>query len=154
MSSTTSRRPGILLRTPAKEFALLLHRTIAGGFLLPHGLAESLGWFGGPGLTGFAEELQHWGLPSAAPIPFGLAALQIILGSLLVLGAGTRTSALLATLLLLVFAIVHAPEGWFHGLEYPLFWCAMLLVAAISGPGRFSIDGWLHFKEGSMGRKC
>ena len=44
---------------------LLVLRLAAGGFLLPHGLGKLLGWFGGPGIAGFAAELQHFGLPSA-----------------------------------------------------------------------------------------
>jgi putative oxidoreductase len=146
VSSTPSPLTASRPRALGEDLGLVLHRAVTGGFLLPHGLAESLGWFGGPGLTGFAAQLQRWGLPADAPIPFALAALQIILGVLLVLGAGTRISALLATLLLLVIAMVHAQEGWFQGLEYPVFWCAMLLVVALSGGGRFSVDGWLWVK--------
>lgn len=129
------------------DLGLLMLRTVVGGFFLPHALAESLGWLGGPGLTGFAAELQHWGLPSAAPIPFFLAAVQIILGTLLVLGAITRISSLIAALLLLVNAVVHAPQGWLHGVEHPTFWCGMLLAVAILGPGRLSVDAWLGGKD-------
>jgi putative oxidoreductase len=126
---------------------LLIQRTAAGGFLLPHGFAQALGWFGGAGLTGFAAQLRHLGLPSSAPIPFVFAALQIVLGTLLLLGAGTRLTALLAALLVGVIALALLPTGWFschHGLEYPMFWCASLVALALTGGGQLSFDAWLR----------
>lgn len=128
---------------PLVDAALLLQRAVAGGFLLPHGLAKLLGWFGGPGITGFAAELQTFGFPSSAPIPFLLAALQTLLGVLVLLGAWTRLSAVLAVLFIAVTVLVAVPNGWFwnhHGIEYPLFWTAILLSLVLTGGGRWSLD--------------
>ena len=82
------------------SFALLLLRLTAGGLLLPHGLGKLLGWFGGPGLDGFAAELLQFGFPSAAPLPLLLALVQSGVGLLLVLGAFTRTAAALGAVFL------------------------------------------------------
>lgn len=125
------------------DIGVLLQRVVAGGFLVPHGLAKLFGWFGGPGITGFAAELQGFGLPSSAPIPFVLALLQALLGTLVVIGAWTRISAALALLFVLVAAAVTLPSGWFwnhHGGEYPLFWSAILLSLVLTGGGRLSLD--------------
>ena len=51
-----------------------------------------LGWFGGPGIAGFTTELQHFGLPSAPPLPLLLAALQTVLGLMVAVGGFTRVA--------------------------------------------------------------
>jgi putative oxidoreductase len=138
-------------RDSAPHLGLLILRAAAGGFLLPHGLAQVLGWFGGAGLTGFAVQPRHLRLPSSAPIPFVLTTLQIILGTLLLLGVGTRLVVLLAVLLVGVIAVALLPTGWFwcgHGLEYPVFWCASLVALALTGGGQLYFDAWLK------GRGC
>lgn len=129
--------------TTSLDVGLLLLRLAAGGFLLPHGLAKLLGWFGGPGLSGFAGELRQFGLPSAAPIPLLIAASQVLLGAALVLGCLTRSSAVAAAGLLAVTVVFNAAKGWFWmrgGMEYPLFWTLVILAIALTGPGSVSID--------------
>lgn len=129
------------------DTSLLLQRVVAGGFLLPHGLAKLFGWFGGPGLTGFAAELQGFGLPSTAPIPFLLAFLQTAFGLLVALGAWTRLAAMLSMLFVAVTATVSVPAGWFwnqHGAEYPVFWAVVLFTLMLTGGGRFSLDTTLR----------
>ncbi|HAL22860.1 MAG TPA: hypothetical protein DCP40_09050, partial [Stenotrophomonas sp.] len=75
------------------DLALLMLRVAAGGFLLPHALGKLLGWFGGPGLGGFAGELRGFGLPSTAPLPLLLALLQVLSGLAVLLGWQTRVAA-------------------------------------------------------------
>ncbi|KRG70694.1 DoxX family protein [Pseudoxanthomonas dokdonensis] len=125
------------------DVALLVQRIVAGGFMLPHGLAKLLGWFGGPGLAGFASELQAFDLPSSAPVALLLAVLQTTLGALVLLGAWTRLSALLAMAFIAVTATLSVSAGWFwnhHGAEYPLFWAAILFALMLTGGGRFALD--------------
>ena len=122
---------------------LLVLRLAAGGFLLPHGLGKLLGWFGGPGIAGFAAELQHFGLPSAAPLPLLLAALQTVLGLLVVVGAFTRIAALGSAAFLGVTVALNLSHGWFWmhgGIEYPLLWMLANLAVALIGPGALSFD--------------
>ena len=121
----------------------LLLRLSAGGFLLPHGLGKLLGWFGGPGLGGFAAELQHFGLPTAAPMPLLLAATQTLAGALVALGLFTRAAAVVATGFLAVTVVLNIENGWFWmhgGIEYPLLWALATLVVALLGAGRWSLD--------------
>ncbi len=125
------------------DTALLVQRIVAGGFLLPHGLAKLFGWFDGPGITGFAAELQGFGLPSSAPFPFVLALLQTAFGLFVLLGAWTRLNAMLAMLFVAVTATVSVPSGWFwnhHGAEYPVFWAAVLFSLMLTGGGRYALD--------------
>ena len=121
----------------------LLLRLLAGGWLLPHGLGKLFGWFGGPGLAGFAAELGQFGLPATHPWPGLIASLQSALGLLVVLGLSTRPSALLASAFLGVTVALNLPGGWFWiggGIEFPLFWAGVFIAVALLGPGRWSID--------------
>lgn len=134
-----------LERPYAPTAGLLVLRLAAGGFLLPHGLGKLLGWFGGPGIAGFAAELQHFGLSSAAPLPLLLAALQTVLGLLVVVGAFTRIAALGSAAFLAVTVALNLSHGWFWmhgGIEYPALWLLANLAVALTGPGTLSFDAW------------
>jgi putative oxidoreductase len=122
---------------------LLMLRLAAGGLLLPHGLGKLLGWFGGPGLDGFAAELAAFGLPSGWGLPLGLALVQVLAGALIVLGLWARAAALAAAGFLAVTVVLAVPNGWFwmsRGVEYPLLWTCACLVIAMLGPGTWSLD--------------
>lgn len=131
---------------------LLTLRLAAGGFLLPHGLGKLLGWFGGPGIAGFAAELAHFGLPSAAPLPLLLATLQTAVGLMVVIGACTRIAALGSAAFLGVTVALNLPHGWFWmhgGIEYPLLWLLANLAVALTGPGALSLDVLRASRAGS-----
>jgi putative oxidoreductase len=122
---------------------LLLIRMAAGGFMLPHGLGKLFGWFNGPGLAGFAVELQGFGLPASAPLPLLLALVQTGLGASVVAGAWTRWSALFASLFLSMTVVLSASSGWFwmhRGMEYPLLWTLVLFALSLTGAGPLSVD--------------
>ncbi|WP_425510050.1 DoxX family protein [Xanthomonas melonis] len=124
--------------------ALPMLRLAGGGFLLPHGLGKLLGWFGGPGLPGFAAELQQFGVPSGAPLPLLLALGQTLSGLAVLLGLWTRASAALAAVFIAATALVAMPKGWFWmhgGMEYPAMWLLVLLALVAAGGGAWSLDG-------------
>jgi len=126
------------------DLALLILRVAAGGFLLPHALGKLFGWFGGPGLAGFAGELRGFGLPAVAPLPLLLALLQVASGLAVLLGWQTRGAALLAAAFIAFTALLALPKGWFWmrgGTEYPLMWTLALLAIALAGPGAWALDG-------------
>ena len=126
------------------DLALLILRVAAGGFLLPHALGKLFGWFGGPGLAGFAGELRGFGLPAVAPLPLLLALLQVASGLAVLLGWQTRGAALLAAAFIAFTALLALPKGWFWmrgGTEYPLMWTLALLAIVLAGPGAWALDG-------------
>jgi putative oxidoreductase len=137
----------IVLAEPTRtDLGLLLLRLTAGGFLLPHGLGKLFGWFGGPGLSGFATELRGFGLPASAPLPLLLSAMQILAGLCVVLGLCTPVAAVLGAAFLAFTAALNRERGWFWmrgGMEYPLLWTAALLAVALLGSGQWSLDAVL-----------
>lgn len=138
MSRSTS-----LLNPRSVDLGLLLLRLATGGFLLPHGLGKLFGWFGGPGLPGFANELHSFGLPSLAPLPFMLAAVQTLAGLLVAIGLFTRFSAVVASGFLVTTVALNGSHGWFWmhgGIEYPLLWTLSMASIALLGAGRHSLD--------------
>jgi putative oxidoreductase len=133
---------------------LLLLRVVAGGFLLPHGLGKLFGWFGGPGLSGFAAELQGFGLSAfaQAPVPLLLALFQTCVGMLVLAGAWTRISACFAAAFLATTVVLTdlASPAWFwmnHGIEYPLFWTVTLVAIVMLGPGLLSVEQWFEYRK-------
>jgi len=135
------------------DAALLLLRLSGGGFLLPHGLGKLFGWFGGPGLDGFVQELTQFGLPSGPAIALVLAAVQTLSGLGVLLGAGTRISALVAAGFIATTVWIALPNGWFWmgtGVEYPLMWLAVLLAIAGLGGGAFAVDHLRAQRKGAQ----
>lgn len=125
------------------DLGVLLLRLVAGGFLLPHGLGKLFGWFGGPGLDGFAAELRDFGLPAPSPLPSLLAATQTLAGLCVVLGLFTPVAAALGAAFLAATAALNRGHGWFWmrgGMEYPLLWTVTLLATALLGAGQWSLD--------------
>lgn len=129
------------------DLALLTLRVAAGGFLLPHALGKLFGWFGGPGLRGFAQELVGFHLPAPAPVPLLLAIVQVGSGAAVLLGWQTRAAAVLAALFLATTALLAVRKGWFWmhgGVEYPVFWSLVLLAIALAGPGALALQPTSH----------
>jgi putative oxidoreductase len=136
------------LPTPrSANLGLLLLRLTTGGFLLPHGLGKLFGWFGGPGLSGFANELHSFGLPSAAPLPLLLAAAQTLAGLFVAVGLFTRASAVVASGFLATTVALNVSHGWFWmhgGIEYPLLWTLSMASIALLGGGDLSLDAFVR----------
>ncbi|MGY8562833.1 DoxX family protein [Paracidovorax citrulli] len=129
--------------TTGLDLGLLVLRLGAGGFLLPHALGKLFGWFNGPGLAGFADELRGFGLPAPAPAPLLLALLQVLCGVAVLLGWQTRMAASVAALFLATTAVLALPKGWFWmrgGVEYPVFWTLALCAIALAGPGALALQ--------------
>lgn len=127
----------------APNVGRLLLRLAAGGFLIPHAAGKLWGAWGGPGISGFQQELAQFGLPDDLWIAWCLALLQLWLGFTVAVGIATRVHALAAFAFLGATVALNAANGWFWmagGVEYPLLWACALLAIALLGPGRWSVD--------------
>jgi len=131
--------------------ALLTVARVGLGFvMLPHGAQKLLGWFGGYGFS------QTVGFFSSVGIPTVIGTLIVLAESFgalaLILGFGTRLSALGITITMIGAAIFQRQHGFFmnwfgqqkgEGFEYHILAIALGLILVIGGGGLLSIDGLL-----------
>ena len=136
----------IFFNTNESTTALIIRLTL-GLVLLPHGLQKLTGAFGGYGFSATMDAMTGMGLPS-------LLVFLIIIGESfgalsLILGIGTRFSALSITIIMLGALFIHLPNGFFmnwygsqagEGFEYHLLAIGLGIASVLSGGGRFSID--------------
>ena len=124
-----------MIDTRTAPYAALLLRVSLGVMFLAHGLLLKVFTFTVAGTVGYFESL---GYP-------GFFAYLVILGEIgggiaLILGAYTRTIALLLLPIMIGATLQHTGNGWVFsakggGWEFPVFWTAALLVQALLGDG-------------------
>ncbi len=116
----------------------LLARLLVGVMLAVHGL-QKFGFFGGPGLQGFAD---------FAGVAVWLAALQglleLLAGLSVALGLWTKVGAALGVITMLAALVVaHFPKGpnpFTNGGELALVYLAALLMFWVCGARKLSVD--------------
>lgn len=105
-----------------QEIALLIVRMVVGSVFVLHGSQKVFGWFGGPGLNGFASWLGTLGIP--AWLAYVSAFSELIGGLMILVGFMAPLAAFfLAINMLVAIYLVHLPHGYFtqnNGFEYPL----------------------------------
>lgn len=127
---------------PAKiNMLLLIVRLAAATFMLTHGMGKLLKLLA-PGPVEFADPLNIGTTMSLFLTVFA----EVFCSTLLLLGLATRlaTIPLIITMLVAVL-IVHLEDG-FGKQELPLLYFIIYLVIFIAGPGKYSMDNWLHKK--------
>ncbi|ALD11753.1 DoxX family protein [Clavibacter capsici] len=130
--------------TPAlQDAALLVVRVAIGVILVAHGLQKFVEYT----LDGTAASFTQMGIPVPGVAAVFAATVETVGGAALVLGLLTPVFAALNIVNLLgAFAIVHAGKGIFvdaGGYELVLALIAGLVVLALLGAGRLSVDGLL-----------
>lgn len=126
------------------NLALLVLRVVVGLGLAAHGAQKLFGWFGGPGLAGFANGLGSMGVKPARPWALVAALAEFCGGILVAVGLLTPIAGLAAcgSMLSAIF-LVHLGKGFFAakgGWELPLTMLAALFAISVAGPGVFSFD--------------
>ncbi|MFF3287259.1 DoxX family protein [Streptomyces sp. NPDC003023] len=119
----------------AQPYALGLFRVVVGLLFLCHGAAALFGVLGGV---------------NGATIPAGTwpgwyaAVIQLVAGSLVLLGLGTRTAAFVASgSMAYAYFKVHQPESLFplqNGGEASAMFCWAFLLLVFTGPGAAALD--------------
>jgi putative oxidoreductase len=125
-------------------YAALLLRLSLGTMFLAHGLLLKVLTFTIPATVSYFQSL---GFP-------GDLAYLVMLGEIggglaLILGAYTRTIALLLVPILIGATLQHIGNGWVFsakggGWEFPVFWTVLLLVQALLGDGAYA---WRPFYQ-------
>jgi putative oxidoreductase len=123
------------------DLALLLSRVALGVILLAHGWQKFNEWTHG----GTAAAFTEMGIPAPTAAATFAAVVEMFGGAALILGVLTPVVALLNIVNMLgALVLVHAGNGVFvgdNGYELVLALAAGLLVIAVLGAGKFSVDG-------------
>lgn len=123
------------------DFALLILRFVAGGFMLTHGIGKFEKLFSGEPIM-FPDPIGVGATASLALVVFA----ELFCSIFLILGIATRLSAIPLIITMLVAAfIVHANDG-FGKQELPLLYTVIYIVLVVSGSGKVSVDRWVFNK--------
>jgi putative oxidoreductase len=123
---------------PATQAAL---RIMAGLAYFSHGAMKSFGWFGGETV----ELISRWGVAGV---------IEVLMGTLLVLGLATRLAAFIASgEMAVAYLWIHTGGSgylawWQNGGETALLFCFIWLVFAAWGAGPLSMDRWRAAADG------
>ena len=122
---------------PYRDYSLFALRLFVGLVFLGHG---SLKLFGG--LEGFVEFMMGQGIPFPEIMAPMVAAIEFFGGLALLLGTGTRISALLLTGVMVVAMVtVTFSRGFAGGYDINLALIGGLLCLLLAGPGRPALGG-------------
>jgi putative oxidoreductase len=128
------------------EPAYALTRFVAGAFLVPHGMWKLFGITGGT-KEQMIDFFSRIGLEPAALLVHLVGTVEFLGGILIALGLFTRPAAALATVTTATAALYfHLPLGFYvepGGVEFSGLWAIVLLMIAVLGGGRISVDRWL-----------
>ena len=112
---------------PLERYAYTLIRVATGAIFIPHGVQKL--FLGGAHTVG----------------SFGLGALELVGGLLLVFGILVRPIALALIIDALFVIAANIGKGWLWtrgGVQYHTFLLGMCLALAIGGPGRYAVGYW------------
>jgi len=117
---------------------LALYRIVIGLLFACHGAATLFDVLGGP----------HGQVPAVGQWPdWWAAVIQLVGGSLVMLGLGARTAAVVCSgTMAYAYFIVHQPQALFpieNGGEKAALFCWAFLLVAILGPGRWALSSAL-----------
>lgn len=117
-----------------QPYFLAALRVFAGLLFLTHGLVK---------LFGFPEGAQPGQVPLATLFGAG-AVIELVTGTLIVLGLFTRPAAFLAAgEMAVAYFMFHAPSGFYpavNGGELAIMYCFVFLYLSAAGPGAFGLD--------------
>lgn len=137
------------------KLARLGTRVLIGGLFLGHGTQKLKGWFGGPGIDGFAAGMEAMGMHPPRRNAYAAGLSETVGGALLAAGLLTPlASASLTGTMLVAIEKAHRSSGTWNangGWEYNAVLIAAVLAIAEDGPGTFSLDHLLGIEKRGVG---
>jgi putative oxidoreductase len=125
------------------DLGLLIMRVVLGGIFAAHGAQKVFGWWNGPGLDGFANNVGDLGFNQTDVLAAVIGFTELVGGVLVVLGLFTP----LAAAGLLAVAINAVWIKWNNGLfladdgfEAELALAGLAAGLTLTGPGRIALD--------------
>ena len=126
---------------------LLLMRVIIGLLMAGHGSQKLFGWFGGPGIAGVSGYFESLGFRPGKLFAVAASVSELLSGLLIATGfLGPIGPALMLSVMIVAAVTVHWRNGLFvtsNGIEVPLLYGILGVALALTGFGRFSLDGLL-----------
>ena len=123
-----------------KSAGLLILRLIFGFVMIMHGIQKVFEWTP----AGTIASFEQMGIPMATAAAYFAMATELLGGTIIILGAGTRIAAVASVVSMsgaLIFvhlaACFSASKG---GYEYVLTLAAVAATLTLTGAGKFSVD--------------
>jgi putative oxidoreductase len=118
-----------------QPYALALLRIFTALSFISHGTQKLLAFPAAPA----------WGMPAAFSLPWIAGVLEIVGGTLVLVGFLTRPAAfVLSGLMAVAYWMAHGSKGFYpllNGGEAAMLFCFIFLYIFTAGPGAFSVDG-------------
>ncbi|WP_153504069.1 DoxX family protein [Cumulibacter manganitolerans] len=137
-------------RPALTDIALLITRVALGVILVAHGWQKYHEWT----IAGTAGAFEGMGIPAPTAAAVFATIVEMVGGTLLILGLLTPVVAVLNGLNLLgALVLVHISNGVFvgeNGFELVLALIAGLLVLAIHGGGKYGLDALIVRKKAAL----
>jgi putative oxidoreductase len=126
------------------DLGLLVVRAVLGLGMAAHGAQKLFGWFGGYGLQGTGGWLESQGFRPGRLFALAAGLGELAGGLLVALGLlGPVGPGLVISVMIVAIGVAHLAHGFFAqngGFELPLFYIAVSIAVALTGPGLFSLD--------------
>jgi putative oxidoreductase len=106
-----------------RDLALLVERTVLGGYPAAHGAQKLFGWFGGPGLEPVAAAFETIGLRPGSLTARTAGLSELVGGALTMVGLADPLGPVALAGTMVVASSTHLDNGPFtadHGYELPL----------------------------------
>ena len=130
----------MIFKQDCYAWALCLVRLLMGATFIAHGCQKVFGWFGGPGIHGFAGWIAGLGMPLW--LGYAAGGFELIAGILLFFGIAAEFGALMVVpVMVMAIYLIHSSHGYFlpQGCEYALNLAVLALVVIIGGPGKLAL---------------